>query len=449
MLDVLLVEATPLRRTTLAEAILTLVGRAEQQHGLVSPLRLDQRGPHELGFRGAPELCVVGPDLARDDIAAVAAVRGTYPQSRLAVIVPGSERTLALTEQLARLGVDDVVDSPEDGQGFLHLLVMVSRRKAPARKRRLVTVDSGKGGTGVTTVVSALGEALASSYEQTLLVDLDFRAQSLTRFLQVRPFVNESLQELLEGTSALTAERLANAAQPVWPDWVKLMCLPPPFEQDSLYEADAPGHRRMLSALDALADAHEITVVDLAGARGPLMRALIQRADTHLAVVSADPSCVPASIERLRHVESYVDRESRILIVENNTTPPLLRRRRTTREIVARLHAPGRVEEVNPIAFDTGVAAWPATGMSALGCASRATRRALEELARTVRQAKGGDSTRTVVAPAVPLLGFFRRLSDLRSRRIEAPDAGVRDPLPERPALPWLAEPLRATGTDG
>ncbi len=270
----------------------------------------------EFKFHSAPDLCVIGPEIVGSDILQIVQIRKTFPNS--SILVRLLERAgLDLIDHIIRLGADDVLSGSLSPVDFLQRIVVMARRAVKTSGGKLVVVAGGKGGVGVTSVAAAVGEGLFRSGKQVALVDLDFETQDLSRFLQVRPFINENLRSLLDGQTPVTAESVAECLVPLWEGEDGYMVMPPVCDTDDLYVPSSNQTRVLLSILEALDSQFDTVVVDLGGARGEIGRLFLRTADKLVFVVNSDPASMYASAEKLLQARSVLSADCQIAIINN------------------------------------------------------------------------------------------------------------------------------------
>ncbi|MCB0352168.1 MAG: ParA family protein [Bdellovibrionales bacterium] len=324
----------------------------------VKPLSLE-----EVRFHGAPDICVLGPGVADQEITDIAKLKKIYPNSAFLVCTTSRLENLSSIEQIARQGADDTLSERTSAAEFLQKIVLLAKRVSSHASGTLVVVDSGKGGVGVTSTVAALGECLAREGKRTLLVDFDGESQDLTRFLQVRPFVNENLQFLLDGSRPITAEFVDQCVTQVWEDEENLFCLSPIPDREAFYNPASSVIRSFISVFQFLDEAFDCILIDLAGVRGPLEKAIHRLADTHLFVLSNDPAALYASAARMKSLQESLAHGGELIVAD--VTAPLALSRSLLRDEFCRA---ARIEPErfirDSIPYSKDVRRWPGSGAS-------------------------------------------------------------------------------------
>ncbi|NLF25789.1 MAG: ParA family protein [Deltaproteobacteria bacterium] len=276
--------------------------------------------PEELKFHGAPDICIAGPEMLLQELCTISTIKRLIPDTPLVPYLTRALSSISIIEQLARLGADDVMPDNISASEFVRKIILLSRRRAKARSGKLVLVESGKGGLGVTSVVAGLGECLAEHGKKVVLLDFDFETQDLSRFLQARPFVNENLQLILEQNRPVTQECVEQCLVPVWEESELLYCMPPPAEADGLYDSRSTCARTMLSVLEVLDHLFDCVVVDGGSARGAFLKTLLRVSDKVAFIINNDPSALYASVDKLSRLRGMLSAGADLVVLENAST---------------------------------------------------------------------------------------------------------------------------------
>ncbi len=286
---------------------------------LIPKITIRPVASEELRFHAAPEICIVGPEIIGADPPEIARIRKLLPQTVIVGVLDKQSDNLSSVEQLVRLGIDDLIDQQLSGAHFLRKLMLLLRKSPTERHGTLVVVTGGKGGVGVTSLCAALGEAAMEAGKSTVLVDCDHDTQDLSRFLQVRPFVNESLQLLLEHNRPMTEESVAECLAPVWADENGLQLMSPCASAVSFESAGGRVVRTLLSVLECVDARADLVIVDCAGARGFLLEMLCRAADKVVLVANSDPASFFASLQKLQQLSAIANSDLKPVIVLNST----------------------------------------------------------------------------------------------------------------------------------
>jgi MinD-like ATPase involved in chromosome partitioning or flagellar assembly len=181
-------------------------------------------------------------------------------------------------------------------------------------------VDAARGGVGATLVAAALAEGWLDSGKSVCVVDGDIFSQDLTRFLQVRPYVNEPLRLLLDCQRVVTAETVAECAFPVWRDESRFKCVPPPVATDEALLSSSQACRTFVGVLEVLQSQYQIVVVDAAPIVAGCRQALYQSADEVVLVANRDPAGAFANRQAVSLIGGYLRPAAQLTTVINQNS---------------------------------------------------------------------------------------------------------------------------------
>ncbi len=361
MLHIYVLDTTAESRAKLLDRLHRYLDIEAKEIELIPRVNLKPIAREELQFHAAPDVCVLGPELVSNELTEIGKIRKVLPHTPLLVCTIPEVEGLAAIEQMARLGADDTLFSEAGPLEFLRKLVLLSRKAKPRESGKLIVVDSGKGGVGATTLSAALAESVAASGKKTLLVDFDVETQDLSRFLQARPFVNENLQLLFDGSRPITQEYIEQCLVQVWEDEPNLYCMPPLAESDPLYAIGSNYPRTLLSIMEFLDEIFDCIIVDAGGIRGALQKSLYRVADKVLFVLNNDPATLYGSVDKIGKVRDLLSPNASLIAVENGSTAGLPRK-----ILVEEFSRAARLSEDNwflePIPFSKQGTRWPGSG---------------------------------------------------------------------------------------
>ncbi len=380
MLKIVVLDSSAESRTRITQRLNQVFQSDLSDLDLLPNLSVKPLALRELKFNAAPDICIVGEEISAQDSVQIAEVRKLFPHSAILVnLAPSALKSLALVEQLVRFGADDVFSSEIGPQDILRKIVIWARKSGPKRKGKLVLFDSAKGGTGITTVVAALGEVLLEQGKKVLLLDLDFDTQDLSRFLQAKPFVNENLQLLLDAERPVSQEFVLQCLTIVWAD-EELYCMPPAPDSERLNELSTAHSRILLSLLEVIDGEFDCVLVDVGSARSALLRLLYRVADKVVLLLNNDPATLYSSVDRIGKIRAHLASNSDILILDNasskNGLPNHLLRREFNRA--------ANMEDANwsssSVPFCRQGSRWPGSGSTLATLGKAANTRALQSL---------------------------------------------------------------------
>ncbi|MCB0329631.1 MAG: AAA family ATPase [Bdellovibrionales bacterium] len=344
--------------------------------------RVDLRpvSPDEIKFHGTPDICIVGPNILEEELTQLGKIRKLLPTTPIIAVTTARLEGLAQIEQIARLGATDTLSQSDSAATLLRKLVLLSKHKAEKKGGKLIVVDSGKGGIGVTSLAAALAEVSALEDKKTVLVDFDFETQDLSRFLQVKPYFNDNLQLLLLGQRPITQEFVEQCVVQIWEDHGGLYHLPPPADSEVLFNRKDPAFRTILSILEVLDKTFDTVFIDLAGVSGPLKRALYRSADDVIFIINNDPASLYASVDQISKATSWISPETGFKIVENFPLPIGLKSKFLRTEFLKAAGLNDNQLANKSIPYCKNAFRWPGSGISAYSHANQKFKKAIYSL---------------------------------------------------------------------
>lgn len=319
--------------------------------------------PEEIRFHGSLDVCIVGPEILACDAACISTIRPHIPGKILLCVLDSETYSFGMVEQLGRLGVDDVLLDTASSDEFFRRLLLLQRRVGEKKRGRLHFVTSARGGVGVSLVAAALAEGLVKSEKRVCVVDCDAFSQDVTRFLQVRPFLNEPLKLLIDQQRVLTSETLAECIRPVWSEGKgALSCVPPPVAPDASIFAPPQAGRALAAVLDALRLQFDEVVVDASALLRVTQQALVGIADNVLFVMNRDASGAYANRQALALLSGALALDSKLTVLINHTGSSAAPLEMLKREVVC---VPGREIGAIALPFSPKAARWACSGRTA------------------------------------------------------------------------------------
>lgn len=360
------------------------IARVDCGLGLAPQFSITTLSQEEVRFHAELELLVVGPDLLTQDLSVIDSFAQHQYSRPIICLVDSCSNSIATVEQLGKLGVEDVIDVESDGTGFVRRVVLcLSRGRKRSKRGQFILVLGGKGGSGITSITAGLGEALMTAGQSVCLVDNDRVSQDLTRFLQVRPYLNETLETLISHNQFLSKESIQECLTPVWNDEQGLCCLAPSTSSESTgVEHDT---FRVWNDIQAvLTESHDFVLMDGSGCSLGLLFELQQVADKVIVVVTNDPAAIISNSAVLSKLYSRHDLRDRVLVVEHrlNSTGLDSKFLRTELQKFTGSHDFNWWTSFLP--YDTAVRSWPASGKTPFS-ASRTLSQRLLRLAGELR----------------------------------------------------------------
>jgi MinD-like ATPase involved in chromosome partitioning or flagellar assembly len=348
----------------------------DARHFSLPQVSLHLLAPQEVRFHGALDVCLIGPELISADAAYINLIRKQLPGKVILCVLDSNTFSFGMVEQLGRLGVDDVLMDTASSEEFFRRLVLLKRRVASPEKGQLVVVDAARGGVGATLVAAALAEGYLEAGKTVCAVDGDIFSQDLTRFLQVRPYVNESLRLLLDCQRVVTLETVAECAFSVWTDEPNFKCVPPPVATDEAIFSSSQACRTFIGVLEMLQSKHQVVVVDAAPLIGGCRQALYQSADEVVLVTNRDPAGAFATRQAASLIGGCLRAGARFTSIINQNSK-LQTSLQVVRQQVLAVDSAARRNFVIP--FSPQAARWACSGRTAFPSLKRSIRTIVDD----------------------------------------------------------------------
>jgi pilus assembly protein CpaE len=251
VLSLVLVDRSPNRRQQLRQALEAVPGVQ------IAGERGDLRSGLALAHQVRPAVLML--ELAEpieDALAAAAEFRLESPDT--AILFTGEAYDQDLLLQAMRAGASDIIKWPLDraalGQALERIAALQLRKQGGAVQRRVITVFSNKGGSGVSTIATNLAVSLRRrTQREVALVDFDYQSGDVAFFLRIDP--KRSLGDIVAAPrveSAIVQDTLTKHESGVY-------VLPQPEQLDRVEGITA---EHVGPVLDILAKTFDIVVVD-------------------------------------------------------------------------------------------------------------------------------------------------------------------------------------------
>lgn len=380
MLGIVVVDLSATARSNIAEKISTLLAENSAEQVLLPQLNIKQLSRQELKFHSKPDICIIGDQLIARELCDVTEIRRTYPDVILLAFTTPQLENLFTIEQLARCGVDDTISSTINSAELRRKIILLCRKAGSKKSGKLLVVSGAKGGVGSSTIAAGIAEALIDQKQKVALIDLDFETQDLSRFLQVRPFINENLQLLFDQVRPVTQEFVEQCLIRVWHDEQLLYCMPPIAESEDLFDARASYVRILISLLEVLDSCYDYVIIDSAAARGVFLNALYRTADQVLLVINNDPAALYAALTKVNQVRAHLAPGAELLVVENGATRGGLSEKLLRQEFFRAAKIQSNQWLESPVPFCRAAGRWPGSGSTCYSQGGRSLKMAFNSI---------------------------------------------------------------------
>lgn len=344
--------------------------------------------PAEARFNAEPDMAIIGENFATSKLNELRELKSTWPNTAVIVQISDLATRFSSLTSLAAMGIDDTLSSDASPAEFLSKLLIISQRSRKNKKGKMILIDSGKGGLGVTSITAGLGEALFEKGQKTLIVDFDYETQDLCRFLQARPYVNHNLYSLLKEERPITSETVMDCLVPVWVGEENFYCMAPFPKEESLQNSNQT--RALLSVLEVCDQIFDAVIIDVGCLKGAMLNTLYRVCDGVLFVVSNDPAALYPSVARYKKISTVLPLNVRPKIIINAARKEGLNNKILTTEFNLAAHT----EEGNwseQIPYADKISRWPGSKLSPYSLGGQAVKknilRVLTDLSLLEKQA--------------------------------------------------------------
>ncbi len=270
-------------------------------------------------------------------------------------------------------------------------------RLAPRSRSRgaVITVSSGKGGTGKTNVCVNLAVALSERRRQVVVLDADIGLANVEVITGMKS--SQTLQAVIEGT------RSVSEILTVGPSGIKVV--PGVSGIGHLAQLTREGQQNIRRAMDELQDRFEYVLIDTMAGIGPASVAFAVAADQVLLVTTPEPSALVDGYAMIKSVHALNPRASIHILVNMADDQAQALRTLNNLASTASTHLGMRLEYAGYLqrdrhVRDAALLSYPFTILYPTCPASNS----IKELAANMLH-------EVYVAPKEPVPGFFRRFA--------------------------------------
>lgn len=333
----------------------------------------------ELKFNRTPDILFIGLGISTGALGEILRVCKIIPDLPTVAIVPSKNYPVTSIEYLARIGIAHPLSVEATTAEVIRCLVIITAQLSKKTSSQCLLVEAAKGGVGATTVVAAMAELLCESGKRVLVIDGDGERQSLSRFLNARPFLNQPLQTLLEGGHPVTSEFVEQCCVQIWHDFPMLRCMPPPVIARDAREFSGEQIRLMISIFEILDEQFDIIIADASGASGVFRRMLYRAADQVAIVTDSDPAAAYSVAFKLQRLCDEMTPQARLTMIENQRSFSLSPGKSLLRQEFERVEKIEAIQWGSRIPYCHAAQCWPGSGYAPFSLASKKMKLALKQ----------------------------------------------------------------------
>ena len=306
MFKLVVIGTTSESRTAVVDHLQSLLQLEVEDQACLPPIDLQSCDSSELKFQSAPDLAIFTEEYYSQRSAEIFRITKQFTQTVFYCYVGQFPAALSLLEQLARLGIQDTIGAYTSKAEFSRKLILLSARCGQRRSGKLILVEGAKGGVGVTSLVASLATVANKSGIRTVVVDLDFSSQDLSRFLYSQPFINENLGLIFNSSRPVTEVSVRECLANVWGKTNSFLCMSPYADLDSRpseVRHYCSVYFKLLKLLDAQFD---LVIVDAGSSSGEVLKLFRRVADRVIFVLRPEVSAIYSAVQTLRDLNFYL-----------------------------------------------------------------------------------------------------------------------------------------------
>jgi pilus assembly protein CpaE len=284
------------------------------------------------------------------------------------------------------VGVRKVFPDSAGPLDFLQELVAIHaefRKEGRAREGRVITIAHAKGGVGATSIAAALAEICSVYGKRAMLWDLDVETRDLSRSLTVNGSEAQVVSAWVNGSREISRESLKEALIPISSEVSVLM--PPDKMAESMdLVCHTDGMMMSQRVIEIARVLFDVVIVDTGGRIGPAAGAIIRNSDVVVVVIDDTVLGLTAVDLYLSFIKTLVGGVDRIVFLVNPYSGALMGVPQIAAELEPAHHLGEQAWRLPPIPNDPKGALWPGSGRTLYSMGQKATRLALEKVAREI-----------------------------------------------------------------
>lgn len=313
MIDILILSSIVKERNRLYRCLSDYINKSVSEACMIPQINLQSGELNEIRHQNKPDIVILSKECGTEDLIFVKKI---WKDLKIIKECDQQSDRFEELEQWIRLGVDDYFDTGHDSKTFFLKLLLLIKKVEKTTKAKIISCSAGKGGQGVTTLAAGIGDAISKRNYKVLLIDFDFQTQDLSRFLQIRPYYNEQLHNLLSGELSIVQKNVEEALRPV-ADQQNLLCLTP-CSEENLYTVNQQFRTQRLFALfEHFSEMFDFIVIDMATKTFHLRNLINKLTSFFFVPVANDPASLYPGLSYVEHLKTLAAPDSRILLAIN------------------------------------------------------------------------------------------------------------------------------------
>ncbi len=331
------------------------------------------------------DLVILGSGLGDQATVIARSIKESYPEKNLIVFVNKAQYNGQMIRQSHNIGVRRVMFDLIDNLEFLQELYAIDaefRRNGQINLGKVITVTSPKGGAGATTLVAALGEITSKMQERTLIIDLDFTTQDLSRSLALYSNKPKSYVRWMDTIDDLTLKSFMEQTTKV-DEYVDLIS--PPVDLKTTHDLGYhhEGTQVLLKIIDLAKYNYQNIIIDLAEPNSPTGEKIMGISD-QIAVLTGECALSLTACELfIEKSKEYLNNNDNIRIINAGDRHSLL----DLQQSFSGLNLTSK-NWIENLPNDADAWTWPGSGKTLFSIGDYRTKLALNNIARKLEVIK-------------------------------------------------------------
>ena len=358
MINIYIVDKSAESRNHIFGKVSDLLNLESFRSNLIPHVNIRQLSLTDLKFQAEPNICILGEHISANDHGYIKSIRKLFRNSLIFASAKEDNIDLEFIENLKVLEVDDILTEKITPLEFIKK-ILLSKTKTESVEGKIIVIDSGKGGAGVTSFTAGFAETLSLYDKKTVMIDLDFESQDLSRFCQIRPFLNENLSLLLSQNRAFVDENIQQCVTQVDSFNENLFFVTTPYSDESIYNINYNESRLLIRFIEVLKKTYDYVIIDSGSIRSKLREKVCQIADKLLLILNNDPASAFATIEKLKNIRLVNSSPEFIRLIENKSINTFFSNKYIIETLVNELNLPIEIISEISLPFCRKSMNWP------------------------------------------------------------------------------------------
>jgi cellulose biosynthesis protein BcsQ len=257
---------------------------------------------------------IIGPGYSIDELISVSSnFRGVYAALPIFALIVPENFSLRTLRRLEKLSVEVFV-TDDSAARLVHSVFRAGSRPSNQPDGKLISLVSGKGGVGVSTIAGGLAHAAKALGHSAIIIDLSEQG-ALFHYLQCDKWQSTDYRTAIIDRINIASTQIQKLIVEA-PNGIKLL-LPPAGASDvrEMWLRNPQSVETTLILIDALREQFDLVLVDFGHAEGLLPFSILAKSDVRLVVTSNEPASVHLTQEKLIELDNLPSQARTIIFV--------------------------------------------------------------------------------------------------------------------------------------